>query len=551
MNTELLHLQAGLARALQLDSRGFVPANTANAMAKMRAKIEKELGNASMDLDSQTIADVVVDFRRTQKIKSFTDLKYVCAGIGSILGEASLVTKVLLAVEGQSNFSRKIRCFQALLGPYFRFAWMDLGDANPAKLGREALRDWLQNQYPQIASTLPSQHHYVWMNALQRHKNLLTVTPCTRYGEGLLRDDPRDLNDAMEGLSIPRESWVMEEAIVAHIQAATELPDGVFQKNLLSFLSIATGKKLDRMSDRLKKRCMAFLVSRYVQCAHHPEHPALCDAAVSIIGNPWIKRREWELWVRQNNQPDEAARSMVFGWLKSRLMTDFFELLSEDGTNDPRRLKYWLNFSDAVEDMWFVLGRNAQNNRSEPFKDFRQRAKGRLLSLAGATPENNAFVMRIGNYMLVEFGAAGQGAFYLLDYQSVGYLFHYINSSIDIKLLKPQNKNEHRLKITHNRGWESNFDRELRDFGIVRSEIKSIQCVVTEKRQAQFPSSQYKQNTLDALLQECRKSSILVIDDRSKGGALWVKHENTPSPLFFQLKTHGFRYKPGRGWYKE
>lgn len=550
MNTELLHLKAGLVRALQLDSRGFVPANTANAMAKMRAKIEKELGSASMDLDSETIAEVVSHFRHTQKTERFRDLKYVCAGIGSILGEALLVTKVLLAVDSQSSLSKKIRCFQALLGAYFRFAWMDLDDTNPEKSGRETLRQWLQNQYAQIASTLPSQHHYVWMNALQRHENLLTVTPCTRYGEGLLRDDPRDLNDAIEGLSIPRDSWVMEEVIIAHIQAATRLPDTVFQEKLPSFLAIATRKKLDKMSSCLQKRCMSFLVSRYVQCAHHPEHAALRDAAVSIIGNPWINRRDWELWVHQNNQPDEAARSMVFGWLKSRLMTDFFELLSEDGTNDPRRLDYWLGFSDAVEDMWFVLGRNAQNNRSEPFKDFRQRAKGRLLNLAGATPENNAFVMRIGNYVLVEFGAAGQGAFYLLDYQSVEHLFHYINNSIDIKLLKPQNKNK--LRIAHQGDWELNFNKRLREFGISPTKEDSKKNAIVKIPHSVV--SQYQQEApLDELLQECRKSGILVIDNRSRGSALWVEHDSQNDSMAKKLHDHGFTYtyKHGRGWYKE
>ena len=79
---------------------------------------------------------------------------------------------------------------------------------------------------------------------------------------------------------------------------------------------------------------------------------------------------------------------------------------------DTRRLNYWLRFEPFVEDMWFALGSAARFNNSEGFRDFRTRAAGRLLNLEGTTYDNNAFVMRMGDNLAVEFGEAGN-AFYL------------------------------------------------------------------------------------------------------------------------------------------
>jgi hypothetical protein len=102
---------------------------------------------------------------------------------------------------------------------------------------------------------------------------------------------------------------------------------------------------------------------------------ALRDAAVCIVGNPWLRRAKWMRGVDARGKPDDQSREMVNGWLKRRLITDFFELLSVDGTGDSRRVDYWLRFEPAIEDMWFALGADAQYRRGEQFNDFRNRAK--------------------------------------------------------------------------------------------------------------------------------------------------------------------------------
>jgi hypothetical protein len=95
---------------------------------------------------------------------------------------------------------------------------------------------------------------------------------------------------------------------------------------------------------------------RYARIPSKPEHILLRDAAVAHIGNPWLKKSVWDAFVLdERGNPDDAAREMVYGWLKRRLISDFFELMSADGSGDTRRLNYWLRFEPFVEDMWFAL----------------------------------------------------------------------------------------------------------------------------------------------------------------------------------------------------
>ena len=68
---------------------------------------------------------------------------------------------------------------------------------------------------------------------------------------------------------------------------------------------------------------------------------------------------------------------MVEGWLKRRLIKDFFELLARDGAADLRRLNYWLKWEPEISDMWFLLGEDARRNKTEAFLSVRKRMAGR------------------------------------------------------------------------------------------------------------------------------------------------------------------------------
>jgi hypothetical protein len=97
-------------------------------------------------------------------------------------------------------------------------------------------------------------------------------------------------------------------------------------------------------------------------------------------------------------------------WLKTSLIEDFFEHLSADGSADRRRVDFWKRYVPYIDDMYFALGRNARNDRSQDTKRLRNTMGDRLLRLEGA-PNNNAFLMQMGDFIVVEFGLAGNASF--------------------------------------------------------------------------------------------------------------------------------------------
>ncbi|MCW8165624.1 hypothetical protein D8B22_04470 [Verminephrobacter aporrectodeae subsp. tuberculatae] len=513
-------------------------------MARARQRVHHDHGSAGIAADPRSIMAAITDFRRSGRIDSFRDLKYVCLGIGaldgkgwSLLADETLRGIIARTVEQQSSEHRRLRCFQALLSAYFSFP-VHGKDASPeSATGWRGLRGWLRAERERL--TKLSGFKPPWFDALTRHVKMLTAQPCEKFGADLLRGDASGLNDALDSLSIPQTSWVLEEAVLAQMTAASALRDGPFKSTLPDLLPIAMGHGGVSIGEGLKVRCVALLVSRYALCSDRPEQPALRDAATSTIGNPWLRRANWDAWVRSGNEPDDVAREMVFGWLKGRLITDFFELLTVDGTTDRRRLAYWLRFAPFVDDMWFALGTSAWRRPGAQFVEFRERAKGRLLNLEGATADNNAFVMRIGAYLAVEFGASGN-AFYLFRWDALSPSLSKALTSgraregVRINELKAdvnEDTMRHRDSLGALKSWEQKFDDRL----------TRLIGKKPEKRPACVPD-------LEALVSDV---AVDVADLRNAGGALWVRETDRGSHLSRKLQAMGMMFRSGRGWFKE
>lgn len=429
-----------------------------------------------------------------------------------------------------------MRCFQALLSAYLSFP-LSQADAN-AEAGWRELRSWLHRQRLVLLGKLDNRPQ--WFDGLDRHSELLTEKPCDKFGSDLLRGDAASLNDARSSLAIEPDSWVMEAAVLAQMKAAARLDDRRFTDALPRLIPVATGQAGVHVGDWLRVKCVATLVSRYSKSAAAPEHPALRDASVSVIGNPWLRRANWDAHVvLGDGSPDRQARELVFGWLKGRLIQDFFELLSAEGSVDRRRLAYWLRFAPFVDDMWFALGPYAQSRNDASFREFRDRAKGRLLDLEATTSDNNAFVMRIGAYLAIEFGSKGN-AFFLLEWDKLPKAVANALSSgraresIDIVSLKPR---IHVLKKSHIdaptalKSWEQKFDDDLLPTLGARP----------DDRPACVPD-------LEKLLEG---RDIFVVDSRASGGSLKLTPDERLAPIARQLSALGLVHRTTRGWFKE
>lgn len=579
MNDPLNFLRERVVAAFSGRLRSPESWTDAKASARMVANVRLLHDSPTAAADPRSVSTAVAAFRRTGTTESFRELKYVCIGAGAIddrgwclLADTRLRNVLLGLAEAGGEPRRQMKCMQALLHSYWSFPRNTEGIGEKVREGWDALRAWLEGRRRFLERDKGRKPG--WFPVLSSHSNLLTDTPCARYGPDLLRGDSRDLNAALEGLAIPTNSWVTGEAVLSQMKSAAKLRDNEFLVVLPQLIPIATGKAGVALQKIMQGLCVALLVSRYARCAATPEHMALLDAAVSVIGNPWLRRAMWDaLVIDDKGRPDNRAREMVNSWLRRSLINDFFKQLSADGAGDTRRLDYWLRFEPFVEDMWFALGANAQQRRGESFDDFKLRARGRLLDLEQTTADNNAFVMRIGEYLAVEFGVKGN-AFYLFRWDSIPPV-------LSAKLLSGKEWGSviiHQLKSKRNEGrlihmdgvgltWEQKFDdficpligrrppqgpRRIGD----KSRPRPVAAPRVVPRIVPKPApldgrDQNAEAQLSKTLNFVKDRGIEVVDNRSKDGALWVMADDKHSTLTARLKAHGFTYKHLKGWWKE
>ena len=559
------------------------------AMERVLVSVRKVFDSPVSTVNRNRVADAVAAFRQTGRISNVIELRYICLGVGDIRNGWCVLCdpelrEILRVRSEEGNHRQRLKSFQSLLRSYLSFARDDEETPASAHQGWVALRGWLFTQFASLSKEFlqdQKARRPDWFRILGDHLNLLTASPCDIYGQGLLQGDTKALQEARTGLAIPQDSWVLDEAVLAQAKYVVGLDDSSFRGALLKTLEVVDGRSELKISKQLAIRCIALLVSRYARCTSRPEHIRLRDAALESVGNPWLRRQAWDAFVLdQARRPDDEAREMILGWLRQRLIKDFFELLSDDRAAEPRRLNYWLRFEPAIEDMWFVLGSQARRSSEPDYVDFRKRARGRLLGLSGQTnPANNAFVMRIGNYVAIEFGLNGNACF-ICELDKLPKMIAKKLASgadhleVDIESLRRGIKLVHRDSPRAKESWEEKFDQTIiptvghrpgqSPFSLRRVRATSSRDPVTPGRGQQDvvfhrkPTDESPAAPAVAQLfswvdveRHAAKHKLRVEDNRRKGGAYWVLAGNWDPKITKELRDWGFRFKPEKGWWKE
>jgi hypothetical protein len=541
-------------------------------MSRALARVERNFTapHVMSDSDRRSVAEAVLRFRNSRQLKNYQETKYVCIGAsqefsGWCLLQDPELREMLLQRSSVGSDRQRLKYFSCLLSSYWSFPRDAKETSAASRIGWVRLRDWLNAQRLYLDRSVESKP--LWLSTLNDHANLLAEQPCKRYGQELLQGMSASLNEALENLDVSSDSWLRNEAIYAQMQAGAELADMQFQSCLPRLMDAASGKSEFRLSRSISIRCLALLVSRYAACASTPEYIPLRDATIAFIGNPWLHRATWDAYVVDSaGRPDDRAREMVNGWLKVRLIKDFFGLLSEDRSVDERRLNYWLGFEPIIRDMWFALGADALSDPRREYVEFRQRANGRLLQLVGSTPtSNNAFLMHLGEYLVVEFGIAGNACFvYRYDRlpPRIKVRLTSANSGalVDIAELKARGRD---ARFLHNGSWEPNFDAALCPLlGFTPSGFVDLpparrtaavrnspdQGVRAPSHMASTRRRSFSRLEFDAF----RSSHGLDVEDLgAKGGCLWVRTDAADPQINERLKNWGFAYRPTMGWWKE
>jgi len=355
----------------------------------------------------RSIGKCLQSFRESAALPTFLDLKYACFGISqktgrdgwTLLEDARLFDILLTEIRSQAQNPRRLRkCFQGLLSGYFDYNVFQNTIPDQGRKNWLRLRAFLGEQIPAIQSATPK---FSWVEVISRHANLLEDNPCDRYGASLAQGEYTDLKSVLKVLAISRTSWIWEMIVMARLRAVCSFDDSEFKKQLASCLLMIQEDCQVPLAPVLKKKCAAMLLRRYEACESHPENGSLGDMAVRHIGNPWIERSAWEA-----HEDLEAARAMVDTWLKRRLVSDFFRMLSRNRPADRERLNYWMQFMHKIEDIWFALSPHALNDPAPGYAEFRQIARDRIMAFKnGRSERENALIMRIGDLVFIETSA--------------------------------------------------------------------------------------------------------------------------------------------------
>ncbi|WP_413456961.1 EH signature domain-containing protein [Herbaspirillum huttiense] len=546
----LAHLAALLHPALE-EGRRLTSADSGidDIIAQMTTKSKSRKSGHVVD---DHLLYTVKQFWESQEVRSFRDAYLLSWGLclphrpqgACLLEDQPRLQKVLDGIDAWRENPRAYRrCYQGLVKSYFTYD--GLAESTPATgiQNWKKLRDYLLNRNNLVKDNSPNPE---WVETALGNKQLFSDRPCEPYVDALLRGDSGAIDHLCEQLGINKASWFLRELVLAQVQAATKLGHAEFQTLLPRLLELLGKNQV------LRDRGMVMVLDRYVEVPGMVLHQGLRDQAVAWWGNPWLPSHETE-W----GGVTPAARAMVVDWLKLDLIETFFTKLAEDGFADPRRMNFWKRYVKAIDDIEFALGSTARNSRERDMVLLRHKMKGLLCDL-DANGTNNAFIMRMGPLVAVEFSGLGN-AFYGYDARkSVPF-----DTSESLRLdVNGQNSLKHRgkslLRMSHKDGihnwskWEEMFAATLRaEFGIdpsapAVSRGRTARSF-TRVEEVDHLKLDYSSSALHRLK---NRYGFQIEDNTSRGGNLWVLTDTANQKVNATLTHWGFHHKPGKGWWK-
>ena len=534
--TALKRLSLLLAPATAVAAKPFSVDNT---LDKVIAKIKQRSGNQGLEnipADKKLLA--VQKFWSDGVISGFPHLYLLSWSLNvehhrdelRIMDDQKRLQRVLQAVDQWRKQPRAFRrCYQGLMHGYFAC------DTSKPSITTNwiNLRKYLHERTEWVVDRRENPE---WVELIKKNIDVFTSDPCAPYAEAVLYGDSEGVEHLGKQLGIDQTSWFWRDLILAQIRQATELPDTEFCARLDRLLSLINDR------ETLRDRGMTLLLDRYAKVRDTPLHADLRDRAAGWWGNPWLPSNATR-WGAVSSD----ARNMVTDWLKLEFIEAFFTKLAEDGLGDPRRMNFWKRYIKFIDQIEFALGSFARTSSDSDFVVLRQKMKG-LLRALDASGSNNAFIMRMGSLVAVEFSGMGN-AFYGYDsrmgipFKTDSILRLGVNERNSLKVKSPQI-----LWWKHQDGshgwnrWEERFESELRQrFGFVPEDGNRIARVSRN-----FPHG-IKYLSIEELV---RRNGLKTEDMTELGGNFWIKTGDENLIINKNLVYLGFKYKIGKGWWR-
>ena len=573
------------ARSERSLSRPWAVESTINSHIRQLERHLREGAGAYVPRDLQEQA--VRRFWTSKRVESLKDARLVSYGIALPVGPQRLCViedreRFPALLQGVDQFlpttKQYRRCYQGLLTGYFAYDPDASGAPTTGRENWETLRTYLGKHSSRI---IEGDRNPQWAESLQRHKTLLGEDPCIRYGGPLLAGDHAEVDELREVLNISNSTWFMRKLYLAQVRAAVAKPDADFLGLLYQVLDLLQDNQFSHDEG------LALVLNRFARLRPPPLAVPLRDLAVNCWGNPWLESNAMR-WGRVSTE----ARAMVSEWLKLEFIEAFFTLLAEEHTGDNRRLEFWARYVNSIEDIHFALGADAHENQSTDFQALRKKMDGLVVRLQDNVRSNNAFIMRMGPLVVVEFSGYSNACYGYSANKGLPFRF-------DMPVVLPKdNKNSlkhstRELWLAHQDGvrgfesWEERFEAELaQGYNIKPKSAANRPMVMTRPtvapapprqaaRAAQQPAPPPPAQAATPALQERNENRAwdiaswkttnysrkalsqfadrfgLLIEDLSpRSGNLWVRTDDSHLGINEVLMKWGFEYKNAKkGWW--
>lgn len=545
------HLEDAVNQALTVSIEMPVVPELLTREIETLKRVLRTAGNGQPPRDR--LREAVRHFLATGQLPNLTAARSVCFGATErftqteppVIEDGNAFPRLLAGVDDYRGTPRQYRrCYRGLLHTYFIYHGEDKETPTTGLRNWIQLRDYLHARRPSIrvAGFRPE-----WAEAIDDHPNLLTDDPVSKYAAEMLDGKTETVDLIRSRLGISDASWLMRKLILAQIKTATAESDEAFRRRVQTLLKLLDGH------DMLENAGLTLILDRYAKIRTPELHAGLRDRTVQRWGNPWLDRNSPK-WTRV--APD--ARRLVANWLKLDLIREFFEALSEDRKTDQRRVKFWEQYHEQIDDMYFALGSATLSARSADAKRLRDRMGDHLLGLKrpGASA-NNAFIMMMGGIVAVEFGVRGN-ACYLYPRNALPFQLQGEVTG-DREGLRSHDHLERLLHMdSGHETWEEKFADVLARHGInrgVKPRVRLAPGVAVTSSQVPSPPQRPNGNgslTRREFREFVDRYTISWNDNTSVGGNLAVKHAYTTGTIADQLREWGFSYSEKRGfWWRK
>jgi len=243
---------------------------------------------------------------------------------------------------------------------------------------------------------------------------------------------------------------------------------------------------------------------------------------------------------------------MVLGWVNEANLRLFFQILKKRGIADKDRLDFWLKYINQVSWTKLVLGDETDSylRRNKGLADLYEKEKdsfSRLLSKGNL----DAFIMKIQNYLIVEFSTEGGCYIYKDGTNTFDPDAGFLDPSTNKGGLRERRKITRSPDIIHTPGWQSRAKDKLMGLLILSdADIlpkKSLRSSPTDTDSKVVDTDHgYACKQASAL---AKKFGIKTEDLKYKNGNYWFYLDRDIGPLALQIKQLGFQYHPGKGWW--